>query len=318
VALSIAPVAEGAGDGDRAAARRLGYPAAVEHLDKAYAVLHVPTIGLWLARSLAHSGKLVEAAERYLEVERLDPEGDAKVQKRAQQDAAKELVELNKRIPSLTIGLEGAAAADVKIALDGVSLASVLVNEARPVNPGKHTIVGTYGKERVESVVQVGEKERAVTKLTFHAPPEPERVAEEPAATTPAPAAAVAQVEPNAPTWNTGKSVAVALGVVGVAGIAFAAAEGVHFNDRKNAQINACPEPCIDVDKRNTADQANIAAARARTLMVIGGIAGGASLIAAGVVWFTAGNHENRNTAKLQWTPTVSAGGLGIGVAGNW
>ena len=123
--LTSAQLAQAAGDGDRAAARRLGYtgveayqaghyPVAVESLEKAYTVLRVPSIGLWSARALVASGKLVEAAERYLEIGRLEPEGDVKVQKRAQQDAEKELAVLNKRLPSLTIGIEGAPAADVK------------------------------------------------------------------------------------------------------------------------------------------------------------------------------------------------------------
>ena len=66
-----------------------------------------PSIGLWSARALAANGKLVEAAERYLEIGRLEPEGDMKVQKRAQQDAEKELAVLSKRLPSLTIGMRG-------------------------------------------------------------------------------------------------------------------------------------------------------------------------------------------------------------------
>ena len=243
--LTLAPRVHAAGDGDRAAARRLGYsgveayqagryPAALEQLEKAYSVLHVPSIGLWLARALARSGKLVEATERYLEIGRLEPEGDLKVQKRAQQEAEKELVELNKRLPNLTIGIEGVPPSDVRISVDGVPLASALVNEARPVNPGRHTIVGTYGNERAESVVQLAEGERATARLTLHMPPEAKPTANV-TSSAPVSANAPAPDEPSASSWTTGKTVAVALGVVGVAGVAFAGVEVAQFNKEERA-----------------------------------------------------------------------------------
>ena len=112
-------------DGDRAVARKLGYagveayqagryPIASEQLERAYAVLRVPSIGLWSARALARNGKLVEASERYLELARLElSEGDQRVQQRALEDAAKELAELDKRVPSITVAVEGAKADEV-------------------------------------------------------------------------------------------------------------------------------------------------------------------------------------------------------------
>src|SRR5262245_41613860 len=76
----------------RAAARDLGsagvkayqegdYATATEKLEKAYALLPMPSLGLWSARALAKQNKLVAASERYLEVGRLEVSGgDAEVQ----------------------------------------------------------------------------------------------------------------------------------------------------------------------------------------------------------------------------------------------
>lgn len=66
----------------RAAARRLGYEGvaadeagqyaiASEKLEKAYAVVRVPSLGLWSARALVQQDKLLEAVDRYLETSRM-------------------------------------------------------------------------------------------------------------------------------------------------------------------------------------------------------------------------------------------------------
>ena len=62
-------------DAERSVARDLGnegidlcekgkYRAALQRLERAYAVLKTPTLALWLARALEKNGKLVEAAAR--------------------------------------------------------------------------------------------------------------------------------------------------------------------------------------------------------------------------------------------------------------
>jgi hypothetical protein len=148
-------------DATRAAARNLGdsgvaayqagdYALASEKLEKAYHLLHAPSLGLWSGRSLAQRGLWVEAAERYLEVTRLAVlEGEIATQRQAQVDAQAELEAIRSKIPSVVIDLEGAAAHDVKVHLDGAPIASDLIGEARPANPGRHELTGLRGSERV-------------------------------------------------------------------------------------------------------------------------------------------------------------------------
>src|SRR6516164_5582103 len=105
---------------NRALARQLGnagvdafqagdFVAASEKLEKAYAILKAPSLGLWSARALKAIGKHIEASERYLEVTRLDAAGgDVSVQRKAQLDASLELDALRPKIPSLSIRLQGA------------------------------------------------------------------------------------------------------------------------------------------------------------------------------------------------------------------
>ncbi len=121
-------------DATRSAARDMGYAGveayqagdyatAVSKLGKAYGALRVPTLGLWFARSLVKSGRLLEGAERYLEVTRLPADsGDVAAHKQAQVDAAREREELLPRIPALLISLQGGV--DAEVSVDGEPLPS--------------------------------------------------------------------------------------------------------------------------------------------------------------------------------------------------
>src|SRR5215831_5243371 len=89
-------------DRARATARALGqdgvndfmhdrYVEAAEKLDRAYAIVHIHTLGPWSARARVKLGRLVEAAERYLEVARMPvTQGDPAKQEAARASAASE------------------------------------------------------------------------------------------------------------------------------------------------------------------------------------------------------------------------------------
>src|SRR3978361_1700708 len=75
-------LAQSPGDGSRSAARDIAsagvaafqhndFALASEKLEQAYRLLKVPSFGLWSARALVKTGRLVQAAERYREVVRL-------------------------------------------------------------------------------------------------------------------------------------------------------------------------------------------------------------------------------------------------------
>jgi hypothetical protein len=166
-------------DATRAAARDMGYagveafqagryPAASEKFEKAYRIVRTPALGLWSARALAKLGLYVEAAERYQEVTLLEASGSGvAVQKQAQADASAELAALAPKIPRIVISLFGARNADAKVTIDGAPLASELVGEPRPINPGRHQIAAARGDERVSTEVLVAEGERKQVVLHF-------------------------------------------------------------------------------------------------------------------------------------------------------
>lgn len=150
--LSAQVLAQPADSSTRTEARTLGlsgveayqagrYDAASEKLEKAYAIMNVPSIGLWSARALAKRGLLVEAANRYFEVASLQvPQGDAAVQRLAQVDAQAELDQLRLQIPRLVIRVSGVDPSEIALSIDGQPVPTSALGKPRLVNPGSHRV----------------------------------------------------------------------------------------------------------------------------------------------------------------------------------
>lgn len=167
-------------DATRAAARELGYAGvesyqagsyqvAYDKLDKAYQVLNVPSLGLWSARALIKLNRWVEAAERLRQVLRLAPQGgDADVQQQSLQEAKHELDALTPRIPSLVIQVEELPVGGAQVTVDGDIVATALLGEPLPTNPGRHAVVVQFDSRslRREVLVQAGKQERVVLHLS--------------------------------------------------------------------------------------------------------------------------------------------------------
>jgi hypothetical protein len=163
----------------RIAAKTLGYAGveafqagdfagARERLEKAFALLKAPSLGLWSARALAKTGRLVQASERYREVMGLAVStGDVAIQKQAQQDAARELAELTPRIPRLQIEIRGARASDVSVTIDAAPVRSARPGEPLPLDPGRRAIEGRHGGQTVRTEVMLSEKQLATVELRF-------------------------------------------------------------------------------------------------------------------------------------------------------
>jgi hypothetical protein len=156
-------------NGQRQRARELGYAgvhayAAGEHaaasvyLEQAFALLPVPSLGLWSARCLAKLGKLVEADARYRRIAQMQLDARAPdVQHAAQHTAALEQSELAMRLPRVQIEISGAKPQDVKLSLDGVPLSPEQVARALPINPGVHSIRGLRAGDHSEVILSASE-----------------------------------------------------------------------------------------------------------------------------------------------------------------
>jgi hypothetical protein len=310
--LAQAAAGQEVDDATRASARQLGYAgveafqahnyaSASEKLERAFRVLQVPSLGLWSARALAKIGKLVEAQERYLRVGRLPVGGgDADVQRKAQVDAAAELELLAPRVPNVLIELQGASPSDVALTIDGVAVASDLVGEPRPVNPGTHTLVATRGDERSEAAVTLAESERKPVVLHFAggaAKPVASRPAAAPAIGSPTPASATeerAGGPQRTAAWLSIGVGAAGLVVGGVTGV-LAIGKGHDLSSNPRCQNNACgPSQQDKVESYNSM----------RTISTIGFIAGGVATATGVVLLLTTRSGPAAPSAALWLGPT--------------
>ena len=297
-------------DASRATARKLGYSGveayqagdyqtANEKLQKAYGVLRVPSLGLWSARALVKLGKLVEGSERYAQVAQLGASGgDQAVQKRALADAESELAALTPKIPTVTVQLEGAAAAEVSVQIDGTPIAPELIGEARPVNPGAHRVEGSRGNERAFVDLVLAESEQKPALLRFS------RVVA-PSAT----AVATASPAPDAPSSQAGlgkqRTIALIAGGIGVVGVGVGTVFGLKSKSEHDEAAKYCDgSVCNDALGVSAGESAHSAGNVSTIAMIVGGV----GLASAAVLWFTASRPSESPSVALG----VGAGSLQV------
>ena len=183
VALGLVALSAHAQPSDSAtrAARQLGnegielyekgsFEAAEDRLGRAYAVIQVPTLGLWLARAEVKNGKLVEASEHLVQVTRMEVAPDAPaVLREAVAQAQAELTQLQPRIPTVTLRIAGAPASEVQITTDGAPLASALVGVPIALDPGTRVIEARQGDRVVTKRVDLAEGAKQDVVLDFGA-----------------------------------------------------------------------------------------------------------------------------------------------------
>jgi len=183
LALAEPLLAQETDDATRSVARDLGYQGvdaykagdyatAVDKLGRAFAAVRMPTLGLWLARALVQQGKLVEASERYAEVERCEvAAGQVATQKEAQSEAAAERLALVPRVPGIRIDIQGTSPSEVQVTIDGVPVPTALLGVSLPVNPGPRKIVGQRGEQVVTKDTEFAEGQSQTVVLDFGAAP---------------------------------------------------------------------------------------------------------------------------------------------------
>jgi hypothetical protein len=178
--LSFAPSAVAQSAADKATARTLAtdgiklfqagrYAEALDRLQRAQALYDAPVHLLYIARTQVKLDKLVEGAETYRRLARVQLEaGAAPAQKQAVEAAGPELAELEPRIPALRLELEPANLSGIDIHIDGERVPPAIVGVDRPANPGTHTVqVSAQGYNPAEQTIELkaGEKKPVVFRL---------------------------------------------------------------------------------------------------------------------------------------------------------
>jgi hypothetical protein len=147
------------------------YEGALRSYRAAHTIMNVPTTGIEVARAEMQLGKLVAARRHALDVASMPqrPGGEPKPFKEAREEARKMAADLDARIPTITVVVEGAPAdAPIELELDGALIPSAAARAPQPVDPGKHAIVVSVdGMPPASRSVEVRPSERATVKLVL-------------------------------------------------------------------------------------------------------------------------------------------------------
>lgn len=317
-----------ADDATRAAARSLGYEgisdfqagnyaAASDKLDRAYQALRVPSLGLWSARALEKNGKLVAAAERYLEVQRLDPgSGDVGVQKQAQADAKTEHAALVPRIPSIVIQVEGAPAPEVSVMANGASVPSSLIGAKRPVDPGTVTLEASHRERMAQEQVTLKEGETKTVVLRFEAAAAAAVVAAPVAATGSAPPQPTEDRPAGKSSGSTTKTLGfVAIGVGGAAIVAGAVTGGIAMAKRDS--IDGCEGTRCPPSARSDVAAYNDLRTISSACFIGGGVLAATGIVLVIAAPKSSSSKAARSEPSLTLAPWVGAGTAGLFLEGR-
>ena len=291
---------------------------AIPKLERAEKLHHSPIVLSRLGECQVSVGKLVEGTEMLRKVlrEPLPPTPSpalSKAYERAQTalDAAKP------RIAGLTIAVSGPQPADLRLTVDGLVVASALLDSELPADPGEHSIEASApGFLKASARVSLGSADKKTVSLKLEADPNaPAPVP--PGATSDADAAAPttahqpstadnapAALPPSAPS-HTGAYVAWGVGVVGVG---VGAAFGLMTINGKHDLNGQCVENTCPASQREAVDSAK----RNGNISTIGFGVGGAGLLLGTVLYFTVGRSSSDAQASR---PARSFAGLQHGRA---
>lgn len=146
---------------------------ALEFLNKADAIMNVPTVDLYAARSLVKLGRLADAAARYFDVIKTKLDADAPPAfKTAVEEAERERASLLPRVPVVSFVIEGGIVG-ASLLLDGEAIAPETANQRRLLNPGKHRLEGKRGSSTAEEEFTVQEGQTKAVTLKLPKPPPP-------------------------------------------------------------------------------------------------------------------------------------------------
>jgi hypothetical protein len=304
---------------------------------RAYEIAKVPTLAVWAARALVKRGKMVAASELYRQAALLAPNDlwVGNTQQQAQADAERELAELQPRIPKLRIRVDGAAANDIELTVDGARIATALLGIDLPTDPGKRHVVGKRGAEVVEQTVDLAEGERKETVVKFNpvAPvvaqpgkpaeafPAPQMVVQ-PAASPPGvntaaalvpearrrdglvttPVPALAETPSAAPNSQSQRTWGWVVAGVGAAGLLTGAVTGIVVMSNTSLR-NDCPNGGCASSKSGSVDTYNLMRNISTAGFIVGGV--GAAVGVSLLLWTP--RHESDSRMAL-WLGPSSAG----------
>ncbi len=230
--------------------------------------------------------------------------------------AAADAVEPN--LARLTIVVPSTVSAlQPTIERNGQAVPPELWGIAVPIDPGEQTIVARAPDKKPWTTRVSVEAKAAQTVTIAELEADPAAAVAPPAPATPVTTPPLApETDATGSSWNTQKTIAVVLAGVGVAGGAVGVIQALKFKSKKDEADEICPGACQEPRYSQSLELRDDAKS-AGTVAIVGGAVGGASLIAAAVLWFTADSGAP-DSARLQWQPITTADTWGLRVSSQW
>lgn len=256
---------------------------ALDYFARAESIIHSPVHLSYIGRAQAKLGRLVLAREALMKV--VHERTDSPAAEAARVDAEEALADIEPRIPSLTIEVEGAAGRTFEVTVDGAPVPAALIGVPGPVDPGTRTLEVVSGSARATQQVTLAEAERKSITLVLP-PPGPEEAV---------PAATVSNTsEPETDSGSgrgglrVGSIVAFGVGAVGVGlGVGFGLDAMNKNEEASQACLDAtgtrsCSGMAFDDPVAVQVRELDSAAETSRVLATVGFVVGGVG-IATGV-----------------------------------
>ncbi len=280
-----------------AAFDRCEYPTALALLRRASVLAPTPLVGLYVARSHAALGMLVEAAEDYRSVvESVDEADSSSSRARAAEAARDELAQLRPRIPSVEFALGDSElrSRNLRLVVDGR-----LVRPGAPaqMNPGHHEVIASDADgEKARLAFDAAEGERKTLGLSW-------RTDSRPGKDEPFPSG-------NGPS-STRHTLGVVALTVGATGLGVGTVTGVAALSKLPPGAQHCPGmKCTEGPQIPENSSAFVAL---RTISAAGFVVGGAGIGTwLGLLLTTPAQSASSEHPKVSpWTPVVGMGSAG-------
>lgn len=287
---------------------------------RAEGVVHSPVQVLYLARSYEKLGQLVKAREAYLRIvnesiaaSAPDPWRDAKA------DAQTESAALEPRIPYVTIKVEGAASNSVHVTMDGTEVLSAFVGVPQPVDPGVHEVKATAaGNADAIAKVSVIEAKRETVVLTFAGQGNAVAAAPQPVAEAGTKAGGPASSPPEADAAHGISPVTWAAFGVGAVGLGVGTIFALKTSSKLDEANGLCTVPtpsgghaCPD-DKQSQINALDDSARSAKTLAIVGFVAGGVGVAAGVTLLVLSPGKSSSPAASTAVQPWIGLGSAGV------
>jgi hypothetical protein len=265
------------------------------------------------AECQAKWGKIASAVARYEDyvgwVSRLPTDQQARHRDRVATSQA-QIAQLKPTVPTLTIRLVAGAPSGTTIKRDGALLQGAALGVALPVDPGEHTLTvqAPGGPERSVKVDVASSQNRLVE---LEAPPAPEAKTKPEAGTGPSEPAPLPATnrEPTADRGSSRRTIAYAVGGLGVAGVVVGGVTGVLVLGKKSTITDNCDGSAC---RNDTGYDAARSAKTLATVSTVGFGVGVAGLAVSAVLLLTGSTSERAASSAARTQPLLAPSSQGL------